>query len=562
MPRRLSTTAASRARQPYILDAGPLGWLEGTTITTTTTGAEAAPALHYFGGLPYALPPVEEYRFRQARKLPEHYRYGTQASPGRFTGHAAVCPQPGWLRASDPALWDENCLQLNIYIPAGQPPDAGWPVFFYIHGGFLQFGNPNFGPEYLAPLLSESAFKAIIVAPAYRTNVFGFIASSELRAEAQELGESSGNQGFWDQRLALEWTAQHIGRFHGDRDNITIGGYSAGSYSVFHQLAHELYYVPENEAIIKRAIMWSNSPGVQPKSVAEQQAQFDELLAELGISASLSAKAKLLQLRMKTPLELVQANGRMKLSEFRATSDDDFVSTKLIASINQGDFGRRMKARGIKLMNGECRDEHHLYGAWRTPPSSSFKAVYERLCADYPERAVKSLMHFACGEQKVVPEGCKDWNEAFGKLYANMQVHGLERGFHCALEKSGLVPGQDILRYRIEWRAKCMDGAFPLAWGVSHATDMAIWFWGLDYGDGLTDDEKKVLRPWNAAFAAFVRGDAVTWDTSKITEMLRLRGDGVTDVWDDNRWEEGIKAWDLVNCGTPSSLLDWLKSKL
>ncbi|KAI5359596.1 putative carboxylesterase, type B, carboxylesterase type B, active, alpha/Beta hydrolase [Septoria linicola] len=546
-------------RQPYELNAGALGWLEGTTLFGE---ASSEPLLHYFGGLPYALPPVGQYRFQKARPLPEHYRYGSRSNPGRYTGQSAVCPQPAWRASPDAASWDEEgLLSLNVYIPAGKPPTKGWPVFFFIHGGFLQWGSPNFAPEHIAPLLSESAFEAIIVTPAYRVNVFGFVASSELQAEATALGEPSGNMGFWDQRLALEWTSRNTHVFGGDANNITIGGYSAGSHSVFHQLAHELYFVKDEDAIIKRAIMWSNSPGVQPRTVAEQQKQFNELLAELKISSSLSASDKLKQLRNKSALEIVQANDKIKLSEFRATSDGEFVSKQLIDNINSGDLGRRMKARGIKLMNGECRDEHHLYESWRTPPAQSFDAVYTRLCADYPEQVVKKLTHIACGEQNSLPQGCKNWPDAFGKLYANMQVHCLERGFHKALLSSGLVPGQDLLRYRFDWRAKCVDAFFPPEWGVTHATDMAIWFWGLDYGEGLTDEEKEVLRPWNEAFAAFVKGETVTWGTADVKEMMRLRSDGVTDVWVDDRWDEGIKIWDAVNGDAASGLLGWLRSK-
>lgn len=72
--------------------------------------------------------------------------------------------------------------------------------------------------------MGETGFEAIIIAPAYRLNVFGFIASKELLDEAAESGEAAGNLGFWDQRMALEWTARNIGYFGGNAGNITVGG--------------------------------------------------------------------------------------------------------------------------------------------------------------------------------------------------------------------------------------------------------------------------------------------------------------------------------------------------
>lgn len=545
-------------KETHIYDAGPLGWIEGVTLTEPSSGR---PLSHYFGGLPYALPPTGPYRFRQARPLPDRFRYGTKKSPGRYTRGAATCPQPGFRQAPDESEWDEDCLQLNIHIPAGTPPPSGWPVFFYIHGGFLQWGSCNTTPEALTSLLSETAFRAIIVAPAYRLNALGFLASRELQAEANLLGEPVGNQGFWDQRLALEWTAENISHFHGDPDNVTVGGYSAGSHSTFQQLAHELYFVPDNKAIIKRVIMWSNSPGVQPKSIAEQQTQFDELLARLNISSSASASEKLEGLRKVRPHDLIEATERMNIHEFRATSDGAFISKNSIAHINNGDFAKRMKARGIRLMNGECRDEHNLYRAWRTP-QPSYEAVYARLCADYPEQAVKKLMQLHCGSERHLPRGSNDWQDAFGKLYAAMQVHDLERGFHKALMDGGLIPGKDLLRYRFNWRTKKSFDSIPADWGVTHSTDMSIWFWGEDYANGLTHEEKRILKPWNDAFSAFVKGEDVKWGTVSVKEMLRLREDGKTDVWRDDRWEDGLKVWHAVNGSAGTGVLNWLKSKL
>lgn len=93
----------------------------------------------------------------------------------------------------------------------------------------MQWGSANDRPEAIAPLMSETRFEAIIVAPAYRLNVFGFIAGKELQDEAAKSGEAAGNLGFWDQRIALEWTAKNIGHFDGDAENITVAGKGTSS---------------------------------------------------------------------------------------------------------------------------------------------------------------------------------------------------------------------------------------------------------------------------------------------------------------------------------------------
>nr|POF01362.1 putative esterase/lipase [Quercus suber] len=527
---------------PYNLDAGPLGYIEGLMLSGHS---RSRPACYYFGGLPYALPPIGSYRFRPPRPLPDAYHYGTKANPGRFTGSAATCPQP-W-PASKKALWSEDCLQLNIYIPAGRsPPKSGWPVFFYIHGGYLQWGDPNMPPSSLASLLGETAFKAIIVAPAYRLNALGFLASQELQAEAIQNGETCGNMGFWDQRLALDWVAKNICYFSGDSDNITVGGYSAGAHSTYQQLAHELYLVPDDKAIIKRIIMWSNSPGVQPKTLVDHQKQTDELLAALGIPLTLNPLEKLRRLRAVNAEEIVSVQDNMKWSEFRALTDGAFVPEHVIANINSGDFGRRMKARGIQIMNGECRDEHFSYQSWRTP-KNSYNACYNRLCADYPTAVVTSVMDRYCGPSRRLPANMIDWADLFGRIYANMQVHCLERGFAHCLSKGGLQPGIDILRYRIDWRAKCVDRSIPPEWLVTHATDLAVWLWGGTYGT-LANNEQEICRPFNEAFAAFVRdGDVAAWShVTSLRHMKRLRSDGQTDVFEDDRWEER-DLWNVVN---------------
>ena len=92
-------------------------------------------------------------------------------------------------------------------------------------------GSPNSGN--LSAFLSETDCKCIVVMPAYRLNLFGFLSSEELMGNSSSTSSSDSygaNFGFWDQRLALEWTYKNIKFFGGDPDNITMAGYSAGTY--------------------------------------------------------------------------------------------------------------------------------------------------------------------------------------------------------------------------------------------------------------------------------------------------------------------------------------------
>ncbi|KAF2994372.1 hypothetical protein E8E13_001655 [Curvularia kusanoi] len=526
----------------HIFHAGELGYLEGLTVSSN-----GKPAVRYFGGIPYALPPTGPHRFRAPRNLPPDYRYSTATKIGCFKGSAAICPQPPSRRLLDTSKVSEDCLQLNIWIPARSAPKDGWPVLFYIHGGYLQWGSPNWTAKALVPLLSDSAFEGLVVMPAYRLNALGFLTGSELAEEARAAGEERvGNMGCWDQRAALEWTYRNIAYFGGDKANITVGGYSAGALSTFYQLSYELYHVASSDAIIKRIIMFSNSPGVLPKTLAQHQKQFDEFVTRLEIPLSITSKEKLRRLREIPYERLIEIQSKMEISEFRTVSDGLFCPDKVFDHLNSGDFASRMRTRKIKLLSGECRDEHTMYRLWRTP-GDSYEAVHARLCAEYPEEVAGKLMHIYCNDERSLPPRFRSWQELFGHIYADVQVHNLQRGFHNALFKGGLLPGRDVLRYRFDKRLGGVDESVLPEWGVTHSTDVPIWFWGLDFPGGLTDEEKNQLRHWNANFGAFVKGDDVEWGTTTPTQMRRWRSDGMTDVWEDGRWAEGLKVWDILN---------------
>ncbi|KAJ4381882.1 hypothetical protein N0V86_003250 [Didymella sp. IMI 355093] len=522
----------SKPSQPYLRDLQFRGVVEGLTYLDEKSNSSC----HFFGGVPFGLPPVGPFRFQKPRSLPTCYRYGTRSNPGRFTGSCGLCPQ-ATRQGLDEQLWEEDCLQSNIWVPTGEPPAGGWPVLFYIHGGFLQFGSPN--DMDLRAFLSDSPTRCIVVAPAYRLNLFGFLSSPEL---LQACPDFSVNLGFWDQRLALQWTWENISYFGGNPSNITVSGYSAGAHSVFHQLAYDLG-VPDNKAIIKRVLMLSNGPGVQPKSLPESQDQFTELLHSLNIPPTLHPSDKLAKLRALPAKILIEATANLTIHQFRAVTDSSFVRPDCIRSLSNGTFAQRLLQRGVKIMTGECSQEHFLYGLFK-PPAPGPVALSQRLCADYPRAAVAALMaHY-------FPDGTlgaqyKSWTEAFGHIYADVQIHALERGMVDMLARHGA--GALVHRYRIEWRAGCVDGRIPREFGATHTSDLPIWFWG--NGGVLTSEEKEVIgEAFQKPLAQFLNGDVVSWGTEGWAQIRTLKGDGRVVVEDDaERVRDARVLWDVLD---------------
>ncbi|KAH7396734.1 paraben-hydrolyzing esterase precursor [Phaeosphaeria sp. MPI-PUGE-AT-0046c] len=528
---------SSKPSKPYPLDLQFRGHVEGLTYLD----AASNPSCHFFGGVPYALPPLGQFRFQKPRSLPPCYRYGTKRNPARFTGGCGVCPQAAWGGKLDDRAWDEDCLQSNVWVPVGKAPEGGWPVLFWIHGGFLQLGTPNdLDPR---SLLSSSSLKCILVAPSYRLNILGFLASSTLSSQPT----CSANVGFWDQRLALQWTYENISYFGGNAANITVGGYSAGSHSVFHQLKYELDAVGEKK-IIKRVMMLSNGPGLQPKSMDEAEAQYTELLDILAVPRTLAPAEQLSRLRALPAKALVKATQGMKMHQFRAATDSVFVQPDMLKALASGAFAAKLKARNIHIMLGECADEHFVYGTWYPPSSPGLQSLYERLCVDYPAIYVRAILAYyfpsaTSTNTPALPKKFDNWQHAFSYIYASIQIHSLLRGLAQSLVSHGA--SHLLHRYRIEWRASCVDKKFPKAWGATHTSDMTIWMHG--NGEDLSAQETKVIEEWLGPVASFVGGDGSGgWSAQGETRTLKENGNILMERDDEGREVEGRGVWDAV----------------
>lgn len=166
------------------LDLRPHGQLKGSVF---------ANGVKRFTHIPYALAPTGARRWQKPSPLPENHVYGGKQGPLDCTRYGAVCPQPEYVvngssMVNTDYAFDEDCLAVNMWLPPGEAPEAGWPVLAWIHGGWLQIGDPSL-KEHSQPtqLIAEGGLEAVVVSVGYRLNIFGFLAGEGLK----------GNFGFW-----------------------------------------------------------------------------------------------------------------------------------------------------------------------------------------------------------------------------------------------------------------------------------------------------------------------------------------------------------------------------
>jgi para-nitrobenzyl esterase len=176
-----------------------------------------------YRGIPYALPPLGQRRWREPLPAPgwQGERWATEFGPDCIQS-----PYPQGSFFYRPArISSEDCLYLNVWAPSDV--EAPLPVMVWIHGGALTRGSGAI-PMYDGRRLADKG--VVLVTINYRLGVLGHFAHPELVAESENF--SAGNYAILDQIQALRWIQENISAFGGDADNVTIFGESAGAWAV------------------------------------------------------------------------------------------------------------------------------------------------------------------------------------------------------------------------------------------------------------------------------------------------------------------------------------------
>lgn len=171
-----------------------------------------------FRGIPYALPPTGENRWKAAHPL-DRIEYCWN---GTLLTHNAtdVCSQ---LNADGTIGGVEDCLTLDVVTPYVRY-DTPLPVVVMIGGENLMGGSPaKMRPS---PRYARSR-DVLFVRPNFRVGSLGFLALEVLSKATHP--PTSGNYGLSDIIQALKWVQLNIQHFGGDPKAVTLFGHRAGA---------------------------------------------------------------------------------------------------------------------------------------------------------------------------------------------------------------------------------------------------------------------------------------------------------------------------------------------
>jgi carboxylesterase type B len=187
-------------------------------------------SINTFYGLRFASPPTGALRWKAPEPIERSASYSNGTVDATIPGPSCIQGYPFWTNpVAGTPTGSEDCLLVNVRVPANATNNSKLPVLVGIPGGGYTLGDATqFGEE---SIMKHSNNGFIFVGTQYRLGAYGFLGSEEYVEEG-----GVANAGLLDQRLALEWVQRHIAKFGGDPKKVTLIGGSAGGGSITSQM--------------------------------------------------------------------------------------------------------------------------------------------------------------------------------------------------------------------------------------------------------------------------------------------------------------------------------------
>lgn len=467
-----------------------------------------------FKGIPYAAPPVGEFRWRPPQPVKpwkgirDTKEYGFNCAQG---GWGAA---PGTIQEGS----SEDCLYLNLWLPTGTKANANLPVMVWIHGGGFTGGS---GADQATSGEEFAKQGVILMTFNYRLGRLGHFAFPSLTKVHPE--EPKGSYAFMDMIAALEWVQNNIAAFGGNPDNVTIFGQSAGGVAV-----HSLLTIPTAQGLFHKAISQSGGgrDGVLTgRPISKDNADSLYTVSAETIGVNFARKHG------------VEGTDEVALAKLRALSVEDIVDG---GQENDGQGGLRIYAGPI--LDGQLVVEtaESAYNAGRQAKvpliigSCSGEIGGAFISLSDSKEALFSQFGELQDKAKAVydPDGSKEFNEVITKF--NTDWVWAEPGRFTA--RVFIANGEPAYMYQFGYVPASMNEW--MKYGARHGSEIGYVFNKLNARRGAsetTGEEQNLAHILNAYWVNFVKtgnpnGEGLSlWPlyNTKSEEILFIGSDGL-----------------------------------
>ncbi|KAJ8490001.1 hypothetical protein ONZ51_g2565 [Trametes cubensis] len=491
--------------------------LDQATVIGTSDGV-----VTQFLGIPFAEPPVGKLRLQLPQPISSYKgvinatTFGNQCIqqtiitptfPSNVPEEASTFVSAMAIPPDVPQ--SEDCLNINVIVPAGTKPGDKLPVAAWIFGGGFQIGSNAVRPgQNVVNRSVEIGHPVIFVSMNYRLSAFGFLGGRETS------NAGLGNLGLQDQREALRWVQKHIGAFGGDPTKVTIWGESAGAQSV---AVHMLAFDGKSDGLFRAG--WMESGAASPiGNVSKIQPTFDFIASETGCASALD----ILECLREVPAEAIQAamDKTPTFLSFTALNTPWMPHADgLFLTDNPQRLAQEGKIANIPFVIGACEDEGTLFSLANLNitfvTDEEFAAYVANVYfPDAPKENVTRLLQLYPSNPAVGSPFETGDQFAFTPEYKRLAAFQGDFIFHAPRRfLLDLQAGKQTVRSFLSERNKVTG------MGATHTTELANVFFGGDMTDflvrfvqtldpnGGTEIHWPAYNPKSPQLIAFVEGD-------------------------------------------------------